>query len=63
MLVEQKVFSEAEEMAKQYRQKLPAAIAPRNKEPFPTEALSFDDEASLYANWKWFKFERDDESN
>ncbi|GLT75160.1 hypothetical protein SLA2020_469060 [Shorea laevis] len=59
----QKVFSEAEEMAKQYRQKLPAGIAPRNKEPFPTEALSFDDEASLYANWKWFKFERDDETN
>ncbi|KAK9270580.1 hypothetical protein L1049_026161 [Liquidambar formosana] len=58
----EKVFSEAEEMAKKYRQKLPAVSATRKLEPLPDTNL-FDDEASLYANWKWFKFERDNEPN
>lgn len=56
----EKVFSEAEEMAKKYRQNLPAVLANRKLEPLP-DATLFDNEASLYANWKWFKFERDDE--
>jgi hypothetical protein len=27
----------------------------------PGDTLPFDDEASLYANWKWFKFEHLDD--
>ncbi|XVF29875.1 hypothetical protein REPUB_Repub16aG0008100 [Reevesia pubescens] len=59
----ERVFSEAEEMAKKYRQNLPAVSAIRNVELPPTDALPFDNEQSLYANWKWFKFERENESS
>ncbi|KAK8567091.1 hypothetical protein V6N13_110168 [Hibiscus sabdariffa] len=57
----ERVFSEAEEMAKKYRQNLPPVSAPRTRsiEPLPADALSFENEESLYANWKWFKFERE----
>ncbi|KAJ0025436.1 hypothetical protein Pint_07867 [Pistacia integerrima] len=55
----ERVFSEAEEMAKKYQQKLPAVSASPNSEPFPTDTLPFDNEASLCANWKWFKFEKE----
>ncbi|RWR95628.1 Ribosomal protein S1 [Cinnamomum micranthum f. kanehirae] len=54
----EKVFSEAEEMAKRYRRKLPVVFATRKLDPFPAETLPFDDESRLYSNWKWFKFER-----
>ncbi|KAK2976235.1 hypothetical protein RJ640_021946, partial [Escallonia rubra] len=57
----ERVFSEAEKMAKKYRQKLPSVSATPKLEPLPTDTLSFEDEENLYANWKWFKFERDDE--
>lgn len=53
----QKVFSEAEEMAKRYREKLP--VVSQNTEldgDLPGETIPFDDEATLYANWKWFRF-------
>ncbi|KAG4157534.1 hypothetical protein ERO13_D02G068000v2 [Gossypium hirsutum] len=63
ILNKERVFSEAEEMAKKYRQSLPAVSAPRNTEPLPADALSFENEESLYANWKWFKFERENESS
>lgn len=53
----QKVFSEAEEMAKKYRQKLPSISAARKLEPVSTDNLPFNDEGYLYANWEWFKFE------
>ncbi|GAV68150.1 S1 domain-containing protein [Cephalotus follicularis] len=59
----EKVFSEAEEMAKKYRQKLPAISAPKKSTSPPSNALPYENEASLYANWKWFKFEMDDESS
>lgn len=60
----ERVFSEAEDMAKRYRKMLPADIVPRNIEPSPIEeALPFGNEASLYANWEWFKFEGDNESS
>uniref|UniRef100_A0ACD5VQT3 Uncharacterized protein n=1 Tax=Avena sativa TaxID=4498 RepID=A0ACD5VQT3_AVESA len=52
-----KVFSEAEEMAKRYREQLPGL--PRNTEldyNLQGEIIPFDNEATLYANWKWFKF-------
>ncbi|KAJ4701013.1 30S ribosomal protein S1-like [Melia azedarach] len=56
----ERVFSEAEEMAKKYRQKLPPSVLVNPKsEPPPTDALPFDSEASMCANWKWFKFESD----
>ncbi|XWS23497.1 hypothetical protein CRYUN_Cryun28dG0019000 [Craigia yunnanensis] len=58
-----RVFSEAEEMAKKYRQDIPAVYAPHNVEPPPTDALRFDNEESMYANWKRFKFERENESS
>ncbi|XP_040997024.1 protein PIGMENT DEFECTIVE 338, chloroplastic isoform X2 [Juglans microcarpa x Juglans regia] len=56
----EKVFAEAAVMAKKYREKLPAGLAPYKSELSPTNALPFDNEASMYANWKWFKFERED---
>lgn len=55
----ERVFSEAEEMAKKYRQKLPAVSVSRKSESLPTDTLPFDSEASMCANWKWFKFEQD----
>ncbi|PWA95248.1 Nucleic acid-binding, OB-fold [Artemisia annua] len=57
----EKVFSEAAEMAKKYRQKLPTISATRKLERLSTDALPFNDEENMYANWKWFKFERDNE--
>lgn len=53
----EKVFSEAEEMAKRYREQLP--VLSENTmldDGLPGEMIPFDDEAKLYANWKWFKF-------
>ncbi|KAL5975502.1 hypothetical protein ACLOJK_019824 [Asimina triloba] len=55
----QKVFSEAEEMARKYRQQLAVVSATRKLEALPTNVLPFDNEASSYANWGWFKFKRD----
>ncbi|XP_060198698.1 protein PIGMENT DEFECTIVE 338, chloroplastic-like [Lycium barbarum] len=55
----ERVFSEAKQMAKKYRQKLPTVSATTKPEPLPTDRLPFEDEESMYANWKWFKFERD----
>ena len=49
-------------MARKYRH-IPAVSAPRNVEPPSTDALPFDNEESMYANWKWFKFERENESS
>ncbi|XP_008808571.2 protein PIGMENT DEFECTIVE 338, chloroplastic isoform X1 [Phoenix dactylifera] len=57
----EKVFSEAEEMAKKYRQRLPLVSATRKLKSLPDDALPFDDEARLYSNWKWFKFEQHNE--
>ncbi|GFP98561.1 30S ribosomal protein s1 homolog b [Phtheirospermum japonicum] len=54
-----KVFSEAKEMAKKYRRKISAFSAKKKLEALPMNGLPFEDEERLYANWKWFKFERD----
>ncbi|XP_037405769.1 protein PIGMENT DEFECTIVE 338, chloroplastic-like isoform X2 [Triticum dicoccoides] len=54
-----KVFSEAQEMAKRYREQLP--VVSRNTKldyDLRGETIPFDNEATLYANWKWFKFLR-----
>lgn len=55
----ERVFSEAEEMAKKYRQKLPAVPVSPKSESLPADTLPFDSEASMCANWKWFRFEQD----
>lgn len=56
----EKVFSEAEEMAKKYRQKMPVISVTRKFEPLPSNALHFEDEQNSFANWKWFKFQSED---
>ncbi|PRQ24581.1 putative ribosomal protein S1 [Rosa chinensis] len=52
----EKFFSEAELMAKKYRQKLPAVLSRRSESP-QGNSLPFD-RLNMYANWKWFKFEK-----
>jgi small subunit ribosomal protein S1 len=53
----QKVFSEAEEMAQRYREQLQMISQETNLDGDLTGGtIPFDDEATLYANWKWFKF-------
>ncbi|CAL0316054.1 unnamed protein product [Lupinus luteus] len=53
----ERVFAEAEMMAKKYKQKLPPAVFTKRLEPLPTSDMPFENE-QLYANWKWFKFEK-----
>ena len=49
-------------MAKKYRQKMPTtASVARKPDQFPADTLSYEDEEKLYSNWKWFKFEMDNE--
>ncbi|XP_022134277.1 uncharacterized protein LOC111006579 isoform X2 [Momordica charantia] len=57
-ILNKEVFAEAEVMAKKYRQKLPAIEGIPTSEPVLTTDLPFENESSMYANWKWFKFER-----
>ncbi|KAL0440355.1 UNVERIFIED_CONTAM: protein PIGMENT defective, chloroplastic [Sesamum latifolium] len=59
----EKVFSEAKEMAKKYRQKISSISTTRKSEALPMDGLPFEDEERLYSNWKWFKFERDSETS
>nr|CAB3473423.1 unnamed protein product [Digitaria exilis] len=54
----EKVFSEAEEVAKRYREQLSVISQNTIDDSLPGETLPFDDDAKLYANWKWFKFLR-----
>lgn len=44
-------------MAKRYRRRTPVLPATGNMDQLTDEVLPFDDEAKLYANWEWFKFE------
>ncbi|XP_045809511.1 protein PIGMENT DEFECTIVE 338, chloroplastic-like isoform X1 [Trifolium pratense] len=54
----ERVYLEANMMAKKYKQKLPSPpIDTARLEPLPNSALPFENE-ELYANWKWFKFEK-----
>ncbi|XP_058769927.1 protein PIGMENT DEFECTIVE 338, chloroplastic-like [Vicia villosa] len=52
----ERVFLEAGMMAEKYKQKLPPPSV-TTRGPLPTSDLPFENEA-LYANWKWFKFEK-----
>ncbi|KAK7315314.1 hypothetical protein VNO77_33854 [Canavalia gladiata] len=53
----ERVFLEADKMAKKYREKLPPPLITQGPEPLSNNSLPFENEA-LYANWKWFKFEK-----
>ncbi|KAE9621088.1 hypothetical protein Lal_00019517 [Lupinus albus] len=56
----EKVFMEADIMAKKYKKKvLPTTDMTQQSEPesVTINAIPFENE-SLYANWKWFKFEK-----
>ncbi|KAM6542234.1 hypothetical protein CsatB_006681 [Cannabis sativa] len=55
----ERVFSEAAVMAKKYREKLPPYISAGEFEPLTNDTLFFENEEKMYANWNWFKFERD----
>uniref|UniRef100_A0A804Q4T2 S1 motif domain-containing protein n=1 Tax=Zea mays TaxID=4577 RepID=A0A804Q4T2_MAIZE len=59
----EKVFSEAEEMARRYREQIaepqpPGSIA---AEDSCDDAVPFNDESRSYANWKWLKFSKSDD--
>ncbi|KAI0496548.1 hypothetical protein KFK09_022868 [Dendrobium nobile] len=53
----EKVFFEADEMAKRYRQRTPVLPTTQKMNQLSDEVMPFDDEAKFYANWEWFKFE------
>ncbi|KAL5080833.1 hypothetical protein RYX36_009254 [Vicia faba] len=53
----EKVFVEADMMAKKYKEKLPPAFITKGSQPLSQSVLPFENEA-LYTNWKWFKFEK-----
>lgn len=55
----EKVFAEAEEMAKKYRQKMPAVSEAQKSDPLPANSIPFEDEENILANWKWFIFDKD----
>ncbi|XP_015689148.2 protein PIGMENT DEFECTIVE 338, chloroplastic-like [Oryza brachyantha] len=55
-----RVFSEAEEMAERYREQLPADSKNTKLDAdLQGGTVPFDDEGTLYANWKWFQFLED----
>jgi small subunit ribosomal protein S1 len=52
------VFTEAEEMAKKYREKMPlVATSPISDRPPITSSFPQGKDEEIYANWEWFKFE------
>ncbi|CAA0329821.1 unnamed protein product [Arabidopsis thaliana] len=54
----EKVFTEAEEMAKKYREKMPlVATSPISDRPPITSSFPQGKDEEIYANWEWFKFE------
>ncbi|XP_020889974.1 uncharacterized protein LOC9324907 isoform X2 [Arabidopsis lyrata subsp. lyrata] len=54
----EKVFTEAEEMAKKYREKMPSvATSAISDHPPITSSFPQGKDEEIYANWDWFKFE------
>ncbi|XP_010428003.1 PREDICTED: uncharacterized protein LOC104712739 isoform X2 [Camelina sativa] len=54
----EKVFTEAEAMAKKYREKMPSvATSPISDRPPITSSFPQGKDEEIYANWDWFKFE------
>uniref|UniRef100_A0ACD5T809 Uncharacterized protein n=1 Tax=Avena sativa TaxID=4498 RepID=A0ACD5T809_AVESA len=57
----EKVFSEAEEMARRYREQMPSDEAGSSySSSDDDDGVPFEDEAESYANWKWLKFIKSD---
>ncbi|CAL4894596.1 unnamed protein product [Urochloa decumbens] len=56
----EKVFSEAEEMARRYREQIAEPPQLGEAEESCNDSVPFDDEARSYANWKWLKFSKPD---
>ncbi|GJN15063.1 hypothetical protein PR202_gb01951 [Eleusine coracana subsp. coracana] len=54
----EKVFSEAEEMARRYREQMAETPRSGEAEDSCNSAVPFDNEAQSYANWKWLKFSK-----
>jgi small subunit ribosomal protein S1 len=54
------VFSEAEEMARRYREQMETPRA-GEAEHSCNPAVPFDNEAQSYGNWKWLKISKSDE--
>ncbi|KAM0894436.1 hypothetical protein ACQ4PT_024416 [Festuca glaucescens] len=58
----EKVFAEAEEMARRYRDQM--LVSPRSAEAGSScsddHGVPFEDEGESYANWKWLKFIKSD---
>ncbi|KAI9112683.1 hypothetical protein K1719_016349 [Acacia pycnantha] len=54
----ERVFQEAEMMANKYKEKLPPSLTPQRSDRLPMNSLPFENE-ELYANWNWFKFEKE----
>uniref|UniRef100_A0A0E0C764 S1 motif domain-containing protein n=1 Tax=Oryza meridionalis TaxID=40149 RepID=A0A0E0C764_9ORYZ len=59
----EKVFSEAEEMAKRYRDQISETHQPAELDSSFDEVAPFDDEAVSYANWRWLRFSKSDKTN
>jgi hypothetical protein len=57
----QKVFSEAEEMARRCREQMAETPRAGEAEDSCNPVVPFDNEAQSYANWKWLKFSKSDE--
>ncbi|KAK9748883.1 hypothetical protein RND81_02G087900 [Saponaria officinalis] len=57
----QKVFAEAEEMARKYKRKRPSVPVTRKSKPSMTTTQSSEDEKNVFANWEWFAFQRENE--
>ncbi|ESQ28036.1 hypothetical protein EUTSA_v10018428mg [Eutrema salsugineum] len=54
----EKVFMEAEEMAKKYREKMPSLTTSEISDRPPiTSSFPQGKDEEIYANWDWFKFE------
>jgi small subunit ribosomal protein S1 len=56
-LCQKRVFLEADMMAKKYKENLPLAFMTKGSKPLSKSILPVENEA-LYANWKWFMFEK-----
>uniref|UniRef100_A0ACD5U0Z6 Uncharacterized protein n=1 Tax=Avena sativa TaxID=4498 RepID=A0ACD5U0Z6_AVESA len=59
----EKVFAEAEEMARRYREQMPQTARPDESGSVCSSSdddVPFEDEAESYANWKWLKFIKSD---
>ncbi|CAN6359351.1 unnamed protein product [Urochloa humidicola] len=57
----EKVFSEAEEMARRYREQIAEPPRPSEVEEPCNNSVPFDNEVRSCANWKWLKFSNSDE--